>query len=220
MVADVHRVAIIGAGACGLPAIKSCLEEGLEPVCFERRDRVGGLWNFTEDVVEGQACVMRSTVTNIPKEQSCYSDFLFPPEWPNFMHHSKYKQYYQLYANHFGLNKYIRFKTAVLEMRQTQGNGLPSKWIFRTQPVDGGDIIEEVFDAVMVCCGHLFKPFFPNIPGLKDFKGKVIHAHQYKDNRAFIGKTVLLIGLGNSGADASVDLSQVAKQVSFTFVMY
>ena len=41
------KVAIIGAGVSGLAAIRSCLEEGLEPTCFERSDDVGGLWKFS-----------------------------------------------------------------------------------------------------------------------------------------------------------------------------
>ena len=50
----VKRVAVIGAGASGLTAIKCCLDEGLEPVCFERSGYIGGLWHYTEDVVDGQ----------------------------------------------------------------------------------------------------------------------------------------------------------------------
>ena len=34
-------VLVIGAGVCGLTAIKACLEEGLNPVCFERYDDLG-----------------------------------------------------------------------------------------------------------------------------------------------------------------------------------
>ena len=34
-------MAIIGAGVCGLTAIKACLEEGLQPVCFEQYDHAG-----------------------------------------------------------------------------------------------------------------------------------------------------------------------------------
>lgn len=41
------RVAIVGAGVSGLASIKCCLEEGLEPTCFERSDDLGGLWRFT-----------------------------------------------------------------------------------------------------------------------------------------------------------------------------
>ncbi|XP_006872705.1 PREDICTED: dimethylaniline monooxygenase [N-oxide-forming] 1 isoform X1 [Chrysochloris asiatica] len=44
------RVAIVGAGVSGLACIKCCLEEGLEPICFERSDDLGGLWRFTTKV--------------------------------------------------------------------------------------------------------------------------------------------------------------------------
>ena len=40
------KVAIIGGGSSGLCAIKACLQEGLEPVCFERTRDIGGLWRF------------------------------------------------------------------------------------------------------------------------------------------------------------------------------
>ncbi len=39
-------VAVIGAGSSGLTSIKCCLDEGLEPVCFESSDDIGGLWRF------------------------------------------------------------------------------------------------------------------------------------------------------------------------------
>lgn len=48
------RVAIVGAGVSGLASIKCCLEEGLEPTCFERSDDLGGLWRFT--VSRGFTC--------------------------------------------------------------------------------------------------------------------------------------------------------------------
>uniref|UniRef100_A0A8B9LZS3 Flavin-containing monooxygenase n=1 Tax=Accipiter nisus TaxID=211598 RepID=A0A8B9LZS3_9AVES len=41
------KVAIIGGGSSGLCAIKACLQEGLEPICFERTRDIGGLWRAT-----------------------------------------------------------------------------------------------------------------------------------------------------------------------------
>lgn len=41
------RVAVIGAGVSGLSSIKCCLDEDLEPTCFERSNDIGGLWKFT-----------------------------------------------------------------------------------------------------------------------------------------------------------------------------
>jgi len=41
-----RRVAVVGGGSSGLACIKACLDEGLEPVCFESSDDIGGLWKF------------------------------------------------------------------------------------------------------------------------------------------------------------------------------
>lgn len=41
-----RRVAVVGAGSSGLACMKCCLDEGLEPVCFESSDDIGGLWRF------------------------------------------------------------------------------------------------------------------------------------------------------------------------------
>ena len=35
------KVAIIGAGASGITAIKCCLDEGLQPACYERTHDIG-----------------------------------------------------------------------------------------------------------------------------------------------------------------------------------
>lgn len=40
------KVAVIGAGVSGLSSIKCCLDENLEPTCFERTSDFGGLWKF------------------------------------------------------------------------------------------------------------------------------------------------------------------------------
>ncbi|XP_005245103.1 dimethylaniline monooxygenase [N-oxide-forming] 4 isoform X2 [Homo sapiens] len=44
------KVAVIGAGVSGLSSIKCCVDEDLEPTCFERSDDIGGLWKFTTTV--------------------------------------------------------------------------------------------------------------------------------------------------------------------------
>jgi len=44
-------------------------------------------------------------------------------------------------------------------------------------------------------------PNLPDIPGLKDFAGTVLHSSQYGDGEAWQGKKALVIGTGNSGHD-------------------
>ena len=113
------RIAIIGAGASGLTAIKSVLEEDMIPVCLERTDDIGGLWRYTPEMRDdGQASVMKSTVINTSKEKMCYSDFPIPDEYPNFMHNTKVLEYFRLYAKEFNLFEHIRFNTEVLKVEK------------------------------------------------------------------------------------------------------
>lgn len=53
-----RRVAIIGGGSSGLCAIKACLDEGLEPVCFERSGDIGGLWRFEVSRAGCRLCIV------------------------------------------------------------------------------------------------------------------------------------------------------------------
>lgn len=41
-----QKVAVVGAGISGLTSIKACLDEGLEPTCFESSQDIGGLWRY------------------------------------------------------------------------------------------------------------------------------------------------------------------------------
>ncbi|XP_058396071.1 flavin-containing monooxygenase 2 isoform X2 [Diceros bicornis minor] len=45
------KVAVIGAGVSGLASLKCCVDEGLEPTCFERTEDIGGLWRFKTTVL-------------------------------------------------------------------------------------------------------------------------------------------------------------------------
>ncbi len=50
--------------------------------------------------------------------------------------------------------------------------------------------------------------------GFEEFEGKKVHTHDYKDHRGYEGKKVVVVGIGNSGGDAAVELSRIADQVS------
>uniref|UniRef100_A0A8D2MQE5 Flavin-containing monooxygenase n=1 Tax=Zonotrichia albicollis TaxID=44394 RepID=A0A8D2MQE5_ZONAL len=72
-----------------------------------------------------------------------------------------------------------------------------------------------VFDAVLVCSGHHTNAHLPlgSFPGIEKFKGRYLHSRDYKDAQAFRDKRVVVIGIGNSGSDLAVEISQTAQQV-------
>ncbi|XP_078499056.1 flavin-containing monooxygenase 1-like isoform X2 [Lissotriton helveticus] len=180
----VKKVAVIGAGCSGLGAVKCCLEEGLEPTCFEKSDDIGGLWNFKEEVEEGRGSIYKSLVTNGSKEMMCYSDFLIPDDFPNYLHNSKVLEYLKLYAKHFGLMEHIKLKTKVCMVKKRIDYSITGQW----------EVVTET-------------------DGIERFKGKCFHSQEYKYPDGFKGKRVLVVGIGNSGADIATELSHVSAKV-------
>ncbi|KAM4641188.1 dimethylaniline monooxygenase [N-oxide-forming] 2-like [Discoglossus pictus] len=212
----VKSVAVVGAGASGLVAIKSCLEEGLEPTCFERSKDIGGLWRYTEVIEDGRASIYKSVVTNSSKEMMSFSDFPMPDNFPNFLPNAKYFEYCKLYADHFNLRKYINFETVVCSVQRHSDFSSTGKWVVVTET--NGQKETTIFDAVMVCTGQHEKPFLPlkSFPGIDKFKGQKFHSREYKTPVGFDGKQVLVIGMGNSGVDIATELSHTAAQVYLT----
>ncbi|XP_064283571.1 flavin-containing monooxygenase 5-like isoform X2 [Passer domesticus] len=208
-----RKVAIIGAGASGLCALKCCLDEGLEPTCFERSKDIGGLWRFEEHPEDGRASIYRSVIINTSKEMMCYSDFPIPEDFPNYMHNSKIMEYFHMYAQHFDLLRHIRFRTSVCRVSKRPDFASSGQWEVVTE--SEGKQEAAVFDAVLVCSGHHTNAHLPlsSFPGLEKFEGSYLHSRDYKIPQPFWGKRVVVVGIGNSGIDIAVELSHTAKQV-------
>nr|AAI55135.1 Si:dkey-239i20.2 [Danio rerio] len=208
------RVAIIGGGTSGLACIKCCLDEGLEPVCFETSDDIGGLWRFKENPDPDQASIYHSLIINTSKEMMCYSDYPIPAHFPNYMHNSLIMEYFRMYAENFQLKRHIRFQTRVLHVTPRPDFPHSGQWDVETESKDGLRE-KQVFDAVMVCTGHHCHPHLPlkDFPGIDTFKGKFFHSRDYKNPEDWRGKRAVVIGIGNSGGDIAVELSRMAKQV-------
>ncbi|XP_067240896.1 flavin-containing monooxygenase 5-like [Chanodichthys erythropterus] len=208
------RVAVIGGGASGLTCIKCCLDEGLEPVCFETSDDIGGLWRFKENPDPDRASIYHSLITNTSKEMMCYSDFPIPAHFPNYMHNSLIMDYFRMYAEHFQLTRHILFQTKVLHVTPRHDFSHSRQWDVEIESKDGLRE-KQVFDAVMVCTGLHCHPHLPlkDFPGIDTFQGKYFHSRDYKSPDEWRGKRVVVIGIGNSGGDIAVELSRMAKQV-------
>ncbi|XP_054836304.1 flavin-containing monooxygenase 1-like [Eublepharis macularius] len=207
------RVAIVGAGVSGLASIKCCLEEGLEPTCFERTSDIGGVWRYTEYVEEGRASTYKSMISNTCKEMSAFTDFPFPEDFPVFLPHAKFLEYLHLYTKHFNLWKYIQFQTTVISIKKLPDFSTSGQWDVITET--NGKQNSDVFDAVMVCIGFVTEPLLPlkSYPGIDKFNGEYFHSRDYKTPDVFAGKKVLVVGMGNSGVEIAVEATRTAKKV-------
>lgn len=111
-----------------------------------------------------------------------------PHHYPDYPSHRLVLDYFQSYAEHFNLIKYIRFNTQVLNAVPINHNQW--KIVFENEQGTG----EEYFDYLLVANGHHWDPVLPEYPG--EFSGQILHSHQYKKASVFKGQRVLVVGGG------------------------
>jgi hypothetical protein len=194
------RTCIIGAGISGLTSGKICSDYRIPYDCFEISDRVGGNWAFQNP--NGMSSAYRSLHIDTSKELLSFRDFPMPEDYPDFPHHSQIKDYLDAYADAFGLRERIHFSNGVEHAERRENGG----WTVMTQ--DGR---ERAYDVLVVANGHHWDPRYPDFPG--EFHGETIHSHHYIDPTeplSLTGRRILVVGIGNSAADITSELSQAS----------
>lgn len=192
--------AVIGAGISGLTIGKMLGDYGVPYTCFESSDRIGGNWAFGNP--NGHSSAYRSLHIDTSKHQLSFRDYPMPEEYPDFPHHTEIKEYLEGYAAAFGLKERIEFENGVEHAVRRPDGG----WSLTLQDGSTRD-----FDRLVVANGHHWDPRFPDFPGT--FTGRILHSHHYIDPRTpmdFTGLRILVVGLGNSAADITVELSSRA----------
>jgi len=130
-----------------------------------------------------------------------------PADWPDFPSHAQLFQYFKDYVAHFGLRETITFNTAVEKARRN-ADGL---W---EVTLSTGET--RLYDVLFVCNGHHWSPRIPDYPG--EFDGPAFHSHAYRDPFDPVdmrGKTIVVVGMGNSAMDIASELAQrpIARQL-------
>jgi len=226
-----RRVCIIGAGMSGLVATKYLLNQNMDPIVFELKDGVGGLWRET----------FESTRLQTPRHEYQFTDF----PWPNHVtaqhpSHCEVLDYFQSYAMHFGLLDHIHFNSKVVEIRyigqeycerSLEHAGLWSKnggpyadsvvWDVGVQKRNEESIEWHRFDFLVLCIGKYGNlpsiPSFPPNKGPEVFQGKVLHTMDYsvldeKDAYELIkGKRVVVVGLQKSALDFAAECGEANR---------
>ncbi len=122
-------------------------------------------------------------------------------------------KYFDLYAERFGFENYVKFRHEIIKLEPNSDYEETGKWKITAKDLNIGQTVTDVFDGVMICTGHHVTPSVPKFKDQDKFKGTILHTHSFKKPNAFEDKTVVVVGIGNSGGDAVVELSTVAKEV-------
>lgn len=212
-----QRVAIVGAGPCGLAqlhAFEEARKQGAEIpelVCFEKQETWGGLWNYTwrtgldahGEPVHGS--MYRYLWSNAPKELLEFADYSFDEHFGAPLHSFPPREvlfdYITGRARKNRVERFIQFGTVV---RWIEYDDSSACFHVTTEVLDTGASRTETFDRVIVSTGHFSIPHIPEFPGFERFPGRVLHSHDFRDAQEFHGKRVLVMGSSYSAEDIAL----------------
>ncbi|ORX94632.1 hypothetical protein BCR34DRAFT_594369 [Clohesyomyces aquaticus] len=148
-----QRVAVIGAGACGMSMMKTLREDGFHVTCYERRKQVGRLWAYTDDPLMTTAL----------------------PYYPSHLTASQFQEFMESYARHFDLLSGVVFGASVTRATRNDDD---TRW--KLEMLVEGKTRSEEFDKVVFCHGYQTQPTMPKFEGQELFKGTLMHAQQFR----------------------------------------
>lgn len=189
---------IIGAGISGLVTAKELIDVGIENITIlEKSDDLGGLWR----TYCWKTCTMTSS-----KWITEFGGYPMPDHYPDFLTPELMLEYLRSFAQHFDLERRVQCGVSVTAVV----NESDGRYTVETRQNSYTGV-----DYVVVCTGLHGKPDRSLIPGIDQFKGIVIHGSEYKTPDIFANKSVLCVGLGESGFGINGEVSSAAAK---TFV--
>ncbi|GAA2598751.1 NAD(P)/FAD-dependent oxidoreductase [Streptomyces roseoviolaceus] len=179
-------VYVIGGGPGGLAAAYALRARGIRAVVLEKSDRVGASWRRHYDRLHLHTTRRLSALPGLP----------MPRRFGRWVSRDNVVRYLEKYAEHHRLEIVTGVEVSRIE-RAPDGTG----WLLHAT---GGR--ELTGSAVVVATGYNHTPRLPDWPGREAFTGEFLHAGEYRDGAPYAGRDVLVVGIGNTGAEIAVDL--------------
>ena len=193
------RVAIIGAGFGGLGAAVALRRAGVDDLMIiEASDGVGGTWRH--NTYPGAACDIQSHL---------YS-FSFAPNrsWSRtYARQPEILAYLEAVTDDFDLRRQLRLRT---RLRAARWDG--RRWVLELD--HDGRTTSEMVDVVVSAVGLFGAPRLPDIDGINDFRGTLMHTACWDADVDLIGKRVAVIGTGASGVQVIPELAECAATLT------
>ena len=169
---------IIGAGFGGICMAAKAIHKGLNTVVLERADEVGGTWR--ENTYPGCACDTQSHHYSLSFAQNS--------DWSRrYASQPEILDYLKRTARTLGVTPHIRFGERVTELTFDEEKH------FWTVNTEAGQSFQARY--VVSAVGQLNQPKIPDIPGLKDFSGTVMHSAQWDHDYDFTGKSIAVVDI-------------------------
>uniref|UniRef100_A0A8H7KFR0 FAD/NAD(P)-binding domain-containing protein n=1 Tax=Bionectria ochroleuca TaxID=29856 RepID=A0A8H7KFR0_BIOOC len=182
------KVICIGAGMSGIICGVRFPQriENLDLTIYEKNDDVGGVWY--ENRYPGVTC-------DVPSHAFQFT-FASNTNWSSFFAPGQeISKYFRTVAEKYDVLKYVRFKH---EFKKAVWLEDLHKWEVTILRMEDNTEFKDYADVLVKATGNLNKWKWPDIEGLHDFKGPVMHSANYDTSFDPTEKRVSVIGSGSS----------------------
>ncbi|KAF1957951.1 FAD/NAD(P)-binding domain-containing protein [Byssothecium circinans] len=197
------KVILMGAGASALNFFKKAEEEmeNLDIVCYEKNGDVGGTW--LENRYPGCACDIPSVNYQFTWKIKLWSHYYsYSPEIWEYLKDIERE-------NDF-INKYIKLRHRI---DHVEWDGTAGLWRLKIRNLETDELVDDSAEFFINAGGVLNNWKWPDIPGLKDFKGKLMHSARYEEGFDLTNKRVAVIGAGSSGVQIVAAIQRKVKHL-------
>ncbi|MBD2701671.1 NAD(P)-binding domain-containing protein [Spirosoma sp. BT702] len=184
-----HSTLIIGAGPAGLAMAGQLAQLKLPFTVLEASEHIGLSWRNHYDRLH----------LHTVKKFSALPHFPFPSSYPQYVSRLEFVEYLERYAEHFGIKPLLNQKVLRIQ-RVTLADGTSEGWQVDTET--------DTFlaERVIMATGYNRVPNVVDLPGQRNFRGVIWHSYEYRNGAPFRDENVLIVGMGNTGAELALDL--------------
>jgi cation diffusion facilitator CzcD-associated flavoprotein CzcO len=193
-----HQAAIVGAGFGGIGAAIQLKRLGIDDfVILEREDDLGGTWHVNR--YPGLAVDIASVTYSYSFEPN--------PWWRHwYARGPELKKYAAHVADKYDLRRHMHFNTVVDGARWDEADQV---W---EVSVAGGEPVRASY--LITATGFLSQPRVPDIEGVEEFAGTVVHTAKWDDRADLDGKRVAIIGTGATSVQLAPELAKRAAHLT------